>query len=100
MITAALGGDFEVPTLEGIRARVKVDPGTQPGNRVRLRGKGMPVLRSNQFGDLYVQLDVETPQKLSARQRELLEEFQKISDANTSPTSDGFFDRLKKMFEA
>lgn len=100
MITAALGGDFEVPTLEGTRAKVKVDPGTQPGNRVRLRGKGMPVLRSSQVGDLYVQLDVETPQKLSARQRELLEEFQKISDANTSPTSDGFFDRLKKMFEA
>ena len=47
-----------------------------------------------------VQLDVETPQKLSARQRELLEEFQAISNANTSPTSEGFFDKLKKMFEA
>ncbi|WP_116652437.1 molecular chaperone DnaJ [Pelagibacterium sediminicola] len=100
MVTAALGGDFEVPTVEGTRARVKVDPGTQPGNRVRLRGKGMPVLRSSQVGDLYVQLDVETPQKLSARQRELLEEFQAISNANTSPTSEGFFDKLKKMFEA
>lgn len=100
MITAALGGDFEVPTLEGTRAKVKVDPGTQPGARVRLRGKGMPVLRSNQVGDLYVQLDVETPQRLSARQRELLEEFQKISDANTSPSSENFFHRLKKMFEA
>lgn len=100
MITAALGGDFEVPTLEGTRGRVKVEAGTQPGTRVRLKGKGMPVLRSSQVGDLFVQLDVETPQKLSARQRELLEEFQSISDANTSPTSDGFFDRLKKMFEA
>ncbi|WP_196260344.1 molecular chaperone DnaJ [Pelagibacterium limicola] len=100
MVTAALGGDFEVPTLEGTRARVKVEPGTQPGNRIRLKGKGMPVLRSTQVGDLYVQLDVETPQKLTSRQRELLEEFQAISNAQTSPTSDGFFDKLKKMFEA
>ncbi len=100
MVTAALGGDFEVPTLEGTRARVKVEPGTQPGNRVRLKGKGMPVLRSNQIGDLYVQLDVETPQRLTPRQRELLEEFEAISNAQTSPTSDGFFDKLKKMFEA
>jgi molecular chaperone DnaJ len=100
MVTAALGGDFEVPTLEGMRARVKVDPGTQPGNRVRLKGKGMPVLRSSQIGDLYVQLDVETPQKLTERQRELLQEFEAISNAGTSPTSDGFFDKLKTMFGA
>lgn len=100
MITAALGGEFEVPTLEGTRAKVKVNEGTQPGQRVRLKGKGMPVLRSTQIGDLYVQLDVETPQKLSKRQRELLEEFEKLSNRDTSPTSEGFFDRLKKMFEA
>jgi molecular chaperone DnaJ len=100
MVTAALGGDFEVPTLEGMRARVKVDPGTQPGNRVRLKSKGMPVLRSSQIGDLYVQLDVETPQKLTERQRELLQEFEAISNAGTSPTSDGFFDKLKTMFGA
>jgi molecular chaperone DnaJ len=100
MVTAALGGDFEVPTLEGMRARVKVDAGTQPGNRVRLKSKGMPVLRSSQIGDLYVQLDVETPQKLTERQRELLQEFEAISNAGTSPTSDGFFDKLKTMFGA
>ncbi|MCD7058458.1 molecular chaperone DnaJ [Pelagibacterium xiamenense] len=100
MITAALGGEFEVPTLEGTRAKVKVNEGTQPGQRVRLKGKGMPVLRSQQVGDLYVQLDVETPQGLSKRQRELLEEFERESDYSTSPASEGFFDRLKKMFEA
>lgn len=99
MITAALGGEFEVPTLEGTRAKVKVPEGTQPGQRVRLKGKGMPVLRSQQIGDLYVQLDVETPQKLTRRQRELLEEFERESNHATSPASDGFFDRLKKMFE-
>ena len=99
MTTAALGGEFEVPTLDGTRAKVKVAAGTQPGQRVRLKTKGMPILRTKDFGDLYVQLDVETPQNLSKRQRELLEEFHRESTGN-SPTSDGFFDKLKKMFEA
>ncbi len=99
MTTAALGGEFEVPTLEGVRAKVKVAAGTQAGQRVRLKGKGMPVLRQNQTGDLYVQLDVETPQNLSRRQRELLQEFETLSTKENSPTSDGFFDKLKGFFE-
>ncbi|SFZ85013.1 molecular chaperone DnaJ [Devosia enhydra] len=99
MTTAALGGEFEVPTLDAARARVKVSPGTQPGQRVRLKGKGMPILRSKDIGDLYVQLDVETPQNLSRRQRELLEEFEKLNTRETSPTSDGFFSKLKSFFE-
>lgn len=100
MTTAALGGEFEVPTLDGARAKVKVPSGTQPGQRVRLKGKGMPVLRSKDIGDLYVQLDIETPQNLSKRQRELLEEFARLNTEETNPTSDGFFDKLKRMFEA
>ncbi|MEQ8598891.1 MAG: molecular chaperone DnaJ [Devosia sp.] len=100
MTTAALGGEFEVPTLDNARAKVKVPTGTQPGQRVRLKGKGMPVLRSKDVGDLYVQLDIETPQNLSRKQRELLEEFARLETGETSPTSDGFFDKLKKMFEA
>lgn len=100
MTTAALGGEFEVPTLDSARAKVKVPAGTQPGQRVRLKGKGMPVLRSKDVGDLYVQLDIETPQNLSRKQRELLEEFARLETGETSPTSDGFFDKLKKMFEA
>ena len=99
MTTAALGGEFEVPTLEGARAKVKVAAGTQGGQRVRLKGKGMPVLRQSQTGDLYVQLDVETPQNLNKRQRELLEEFDKLSTKDNSPTSDGFFDKLKGLFD-
>ncbi len=99
MTTAALGGEFEVPTLEGARAKVKVAAGTQPGQRVRLKSKGMPVLRSKDLGDLYVQLDIETPQNLTRRQRELLEEFHKETTKDTSPTSDGFFAKLKSMFE-
>ncbi|MBI4923648.1 MAG: molecular chaperone DnaJ [Devosia nanyangense] len=100
MTTAALGGEFEVPTLDGQRAKVKVAPGTQPGQRVRLKSKGMPVLRSKDTGDLYVQLDVETPQNLSKRQRELLEEFHKATTKETSPTSEGFFAKLKGLFES
>jgi len=100
MTTAALGGEFEVPTLDSQRAKVKVSPGTQPGQRVRLKGKGMPVLRGKDTGDLYVQLDVETPQALTKRQRELLEEFHKLTTKDTSPTSDGFFAKLSKIFDA
>jgi molecular chaperone DnaJ len=100
MTTAALGGEFEVPTLDAARAKVKVAPGTQPGQRVRLKGKGMPVLRSKDTGDLYVQLDVETPQNLTKRQRELLEEFHRATTKETSPTSEGFFSKLKNIFES
>jgi molecular chaperone DnaJ len=100
MTTAALGGEFEVPTLDSARAKVKVAPGTQPGQRVRLKQKGMPVLRSKDQGDLYVQLDVETPQNLTKRQRELLEEFHRATTKDTSPTSEGFFTKLKNIFES
>jgi len=97
--TAALGGEFEVPTLEGGRARVKVPAGTQPGQRIRLKGKGMPVLRASQIGDLYVQLDIEVPRNLNRRQKELLEEFQSLSTKDNNPTSDGFFSKLKGLFD-
>ena len=100
MTTAALGGDFEVPTLDGARARVKVPTGAQPGQRVRLKGKGMPVLRSSQIGDLYVQMDVETPQNLTKAQRELLEQLAQITTKDNSPTSSGFFSKLKGLFES
>jgi len=99
MTTAALGGDFEVPTLDGARARVKVPSGTQPGQRVRLKGKGMPVLRSSQVGDLYVQMDVETPRNLNRQQRDLLEQLAKITTNDNSPTSSGFFSKLKGLFD-
>jgi molecular chaperone DnaJ len=79
MVTAALGGEFEVPTIEGSKTRVTVPEGTQSGRRFRLRGKGMPVLRSRETGDMYVEVLVETPQKLTKRQRNLLIEFEKLS---------------------
>src|SRR5487761_1212797 len=99
MVTAAIGGEFEVPTIDGSQARVKVPGGTQAGRRFRLSGKGMPVLRSKQTGDMYVQVSVETPQNLTNRQRELLAEFEKLSSEATQPESAGFFTRVKDFLD-
>jgi len=97
--TAALGGQFEVPTVDGGRTRVSIPEGAQTGRQFRLKGKGMPVLRSRQSGDMYVQIVVETPQHLSRRQRELLQEFERASNDENNPESTGFFARVKEFFE-
>jgi molecular chaperone DnaJ len=99
MVSAALGGEFEVPSIDGAKSRVKVPAGTQTGRRFRLSGKGMPVLRTKQTGDMYVQVSVETPQNLSKKQRELLAEFEKLSSADTQPESAGFFGRVKDFLD-
>ena len=99
MATAALGGQFEVACLDGSKSRVKVPEGTQTGKQFRLRGKGMPIMRSSDVGDLYIQVVTETPQKLSKRQRELLEEFEQISSEANSPESAGFFSRMKRFLD-
>ncbi|MBX9864125.1 MAG: molecular chaperone DnaJ [Hyphomicrobium sp.] len=99
MTTAALGGQIEVPSLDGTASRVKVPEGTPSGKQFRLKGKGMPVLRSKVVGDLFIQVDVETPKNLTRRQRELLEEFEGESHKGTSPESAGFFARVKDFFE-
>jgi len=98
MVTAALGGEFELPTIDGSNSRVKIPPGTQSGRRFRLSGKGMPVLRSKQSGDMYVQVMVETPQNLTKRQRELLMEFEQLSSHDTHPEATGFFGKVKEFF--
>lgn len=99
MVTAALGGDFEVPTVDGSKSRVKIPPGTQSGKRFRLAGKGMPVLRAKRMGDMYVQVTVETPQNLTKRQRELLAEFESLSSTDTQPESAGFFSKVKEFID-
>lgn len=99
MATAALGGQFEVACLDSTKSRVKVPEGTQTGKQFRLRGKGMPIMRSSDIGDLYIQVVTETPQKLSKRQRELLEEFEQISSEDNSPESTGFFTRMKRFLD-
>jgi molecular chaperone DnaJ len=99
MVTAALGGDVTVPTIDGSDAKVKVPEGTQSGKQFRLKGKGMPVLRSRDMGDLYIQVVVETPQKLTKRQRELLMEFDAECSKETHPESSGFFSRVREFFD-
>jgi len=99
MTTAALGGQIDVPTLEGITTRVKIPEGTESRKQFRLRGKGMPVLRAKVSGDMYIEVDVETPKNLTRRQRDLLEEFERASRTETSPESAGFFSRVKEFFE-
>jgi molecular chaperone DnaJ len=96
--TAALGGEFQVPTIDGGKTRVRVPDGSQTGKQFRLKGKGMPVLRTNRLGDMYIQINVETPMNLTRRQRELLEEFEKGSSADTHPESTGFFARVRDFF--
>jgi molecular chaperone DnaJ len=100
MVTAALGGEVEVPTIEGGKSKVKVPSGTQTGRRFRIAAKGMPVLRSRQTGDMYVQVAVETPQNLTKRQQELLAEFEKLSSGATQPEAEGFFTKVKDFFGA
>src|SRR4029079_1904295 len=96
--TAERGGGFEVPTIDGGKTRVRVPEGSQTGKQFRLKNKGMPVLRTNRIGDMYIQVAVETPRNLSRRQRELLEEFEKVSSAENNPDSAGFFTRVRDFF--
>ncbi len=98
MATAAIGGEMEAPTIDGGRSRVKVPAGVQSGKQLRLRGKGMPALRGAGSGDLYIELAVETPVNLTARQREILEEFEAIGAENNSPETQDFFSRVKKFW--
>ena len=101
MTQAALGGDVEVPAIDGTRAKVKIPSGTQTGDQFRLRAKGFSVLRSAVRGDMYIQVAVETPRHLSRRQRELLEEFEAEAQghAKGSPETEGFFAKVAKLFE-
>lgn len=100
---AALGATVEVPTLDG-KARVKVPPGTQSGKALRLRGKGLPSVQHRGRGDQMVRLHIETPTALTARQRELLEEFERLSESDVAgepiqPQRKSFLDKLKQLFE-
>ena len=88
-----------MPTVDGSQTKVKIPEGTQSGKQFRIRGKGMPILRSRDLGDLYIQASVETPQNLNKRQRELLSEFEAISSKTNNPESAGFFDKIKDFFD-
>ena len=99
MTTAALGGDLEVPTIDGGRARVKIPAGSQAGRQMRLRGKGMPALRGGGAGDMFIELAVETPVNLTSRQKEILKEFDSLSEDN-NPESKSFFSSVKTFWDS
>jgi molecular chaperone DnaJ len=96
--TAALGGTITVPGLDKAPYDIRIPPGIQSGKQLRQRGAGMPVLNGRGHGDMVVQIDVETPSKLSQRQRELLEEFRELETGEESPQSTGFFSKLKSLW--
>jgi molecular chaperone DnaJ len=98
MTAAALGGEVEVPTIDGGRSRVKVQPGSQTGKQMRLRSKGMPALRGGGVGDMVIELAVETPVNLTQRQKDLLREFEKLSEEN-NPEGSSFFSKVKGFWD-
>ena len=95
---AALGGEVEVPTIDGGKSRVKVPAGSQTGKQMRLRAKGMPALRGGGSGDMLIELAVETPVNLTGRQKELLREFEKLSEDN-NPEGSSFFSKVKTFWD-
>ncbi|GAA5076253.1 molecular chaperone DnaJ [Roseibacterium beibuensis] len=99
MVTAALGGEVEVPTIDGGRSRVKVPEGSQSGRQMRLRSKGMPALRGSGSGDMYIELAVETPVKLTSEQKALLRQFEESFSQSNNPNASGFFDKVKKFWD-
>ncbi|OED48133.1 molecular chaperone DnaJ [Rhodobacteraceae bacterium (ex Bugula neritina AB1)] len=99
MTTAALGGEIEVPTIDGGKSRVRIPAGSQSAKQMRLKGKGMPALRGGGSGDLFLELAVETPVNLTSRQKELLREFEELSEDN-SPESESFFGKVSKFWDS
>ncbi|CUH79527.1 Chaperone protein DnaJ [Tritonibacter multivorans] len=99
MAKAALGGAIEVPTIDGGRGRVQIPEGSQSGRQMRLRGKGMPALRGGGVGDMFIELAVETPVNLTTRQKEILKEFEDLSEENNNPESRSFFSSVKGFWD-
>jgi len=96
---AALGATVEVPTIDGKKAKVKIPAGTQNGRQFRLKGKGMPMIRSKNYGDLYIRAVTEVPVSLTKEQKSLLEQFKKLEDDKTNPIMKDFFEKAKKFWK-
>jgi molecular chaperone DnaJ len=99
MIDAALGTEIEVPTIDGGKSKVKIPAGTQSGKQFRLKGKGMPILRENNFGDLYLEVNVIIPESLSKEQRVLLEKLKTLEDQDNNSEIKNFINKAKKFWE-
>ena len=96
---AALGTTVEVPTIDGGKAKVKIPPGTQNGKQFRLKGKGMPLMRNKDYGDLYIQAVTEVPAYLTKEQKNLLEQFKKLEDSKSNPIMKDFYEKAKKFWK-
>ena len=96
---ATLGTTVEVPTIDGGKAKVKIPTGTQNGKQFRLKGKGMPLMRSKNYGDLYIQILTEVPVSLTKEQKNLLEQFKKLEDTKTNPSIKNFFEKAKRFWK-
>jgi len=96
---ATLGTTVEVPTIDGGKAKVKIPAGTQHGKQFRLRDKGMPIIRSKDYGDLYIRVVTEVPTSLTKEQKSLLEEFKKLEDSKSNPTIKNFFEKTKRFWK-
>ncbi len=94
-----MSGSFEVPTLGGKIARVKIPAGTQTGRQFRLRGKGMPVLNSSRVGDMIIEVKIETPVNLSKKQKASIKEFATEDGKKWSPESSKFFSKVKAFWD-
>ena len=97
MTTAILGGVVEIPTLDGKITKVAIPPGTQSGEKLRLKNKGMIIIRSIKYGDLYVETKIELPIKISDQQKKLIVEFEKKSETGSNPQTESFFNKVKNF---
>ena len=97
--SAALGGSIEVPCIDGKKAKLSIPEGTQPNTRFRIRGKGMPVVKSGRVGDLIVETSVEVPVKLTKKQKDMLKEFDESCGNKCNPESESFFGKVKNFFD-
>ena len=96
---AALGATINVPTIDGGKAKVKIPAGAQNGKQFRLRGKGMPMMRNKNYGDLYIRVITEVPVSLTKEQKNLLEQFKKLEDTKTNPIMKDFFEKAKRFWK-
>ena len=100
IVDAALGTTIEIPTIDGSKSNVKIPPGTQTGKQLRLKDKGMPLLRGSGFGDLYLQIKVEVPVNLSREQKILLEKYKELEDSKNNPENESFLKKAKNFWDS
>jgi molecular chaperone DnaJ len=99
MTDAALGAEIDVPTIDGGKSKVKIPSGTQSGKQFRLKGKGMPIIRSDNYGDLYLETNIIIPETLSKEQKDLLLKFKTLEDSNNNLEIKSFISKAKKFWE-